>query len=387
MNSFVILIRAWKAFDYFDACINSIFLQTYKRYRIIYIDDCSQYTAKQKRHIRQKLINHTVIFNTHRQFSVKNAYDACHTLIGDQEIVVSLDGDDWFLHPFVLQKLNSVYANSKCAFTYGNARYYDPRSGRHHGRVDQLSTFQNHSYTKQQLTKSRLLPFQPHHLKTWRNTAFKNILTSAFLLPTGEWLRFGEDMIIFFGLLEQKALTHVVIREPLMVYNVSHHKQDARIHSTQKLFEEIYIRRRGQPLLVTDRISGITTIEIKPKLSSRLRQIVTDLQTFMKIFFAAESYTLGPGGLLTFLTIKILSMHLKTVRVESALYSEQLQLFAGKIHIDFRKRQPSRNDSRGHDQLLWLLVYASSISENSRTLLLNQFPHNASLRALVTTAY
>ena len=105
---FYVLIRSRKAFGNFDKCINSVFFQDNTNYKILYSDDASGYTKKQKKYIKEKLKKHIVLFNKSRKYSLRNAYDIIHkysTVYG--AIVFNLDGDDWLPHTNCLSEVGN----------------------------------------------------------------------------------------------------------------------------------------------------------------------------------------------------------------------------------------------------------------------------------------
>jgi len=74
--------------------LDSIFLQNYVNFRLIYVDDCSEDgTAElvedyiEKNNLQNKV---TLIANKKRQLKCHNIYTACHSC-NDQEIIVILD--------------------------------------------------------------------------------------------------------------------------------------------------------------------------------------------------------------------------------------------------------------------------------------------------------
>ena len=103
--------------------LKSVFNQKYSNYRLIYINDCStdatyervtDYIISQNQPIRTTVIN-----NQKRLGSLANLYHAIHSCAND-EIIVQLDGDDWFAHEYVLQKINRLYSSRNIWLTYGS---------------------------------------------------------------------------------------------------------------------------------------------------------------------------------------------------------------------------------------------------------------------------
>ncbi|NRB21725.1 glycosyltransferase family 2 protein [Candidatus Dependentiae bacterium] len=105
-----------------EKSLDSIFMQKYDNYRVIYVDDASQDgTAEivqayiEKHNLQDKV---TLIKNDQRRRKMHNIYNVYHTC-EDHEIIVQLDGDDWFAHDEVLAYLNQAYLNNDIWLTYG----------------------------------------------------------------------------------------------------------------------------------------------------------------------------------------------------------------------------------------------------------------------------
>ncbi|MBS0586171.1 MAG: glycosyltransferase family 2 protein [Verrucomicrobia bacterium] len=107
--------------------LQSIFDQSYENYRLIYIDDCSKDATyeKTKAYIkaRGKEGIVTLIRNETRRLKLANLYSAYHSC-QDEEIIVSIDGDDWLAHEKVLDRINIAYQNPDVWLTYGSAITY-----------------------------------------------------------------------------------------------------------------------------------------------------------------------------------------------------------------------------------------------------------------------
>lgn len=87
--------------------------QDYSNYSVVYIDDCSP-DSTGKRVARWCKAHHcgkrwTVIRNTERRGSLANIVWAVHNSAAQHEIIIVLDGDDYFSHSQVLSKINKLY--------------------------------------------------------------------------------------------------------------------------------------------------------------------------------------------------------------------------------------------------------------------------------------
>ena len=107
--------------------MHSIATQKYSNYRVIYINDCSTddtgaLVANYIHHMGlQGLI--MLINNPKRVGALANLYNAIHSC-DDQEIIVTLDGDDWFADDMVLSRINQAYQSENVWLTYGQFNTY-----------------------------------------------------------------------------------------------------------------------------------------------------------------------------------------------------------------------------------------------------------------------
>ncbi len=121
--NFVVLITSYNNAQWHQLNLSSVFNQTYQNYRIIYIDDCSidkttdlveEFTKQNKKENKLQLIR-----NKKRNLKMANMYNAIHSC-DDNEIIVILDGDDWFVHNDALKEIAEEYKNNNIWLTYGN---------------------------------------------------------------------------------------------------------------------------------------------------------------------------------------------------------------------------------------------------------------------------
>lgn len=243
---FYILIPSWNAFEYFDCCINSVSSQSYTNYKILFVDDCSDYTKEQKRYIHQKLNKHIVRFNIERKFAVRNIYEMLHEYTeNDNAIVVNLDGDDWLLHENVLLYLAKIYKKRQCYLTYGECLVWDGKNlSQKPARF--LDNNWNIPYPQNVIANNtyRREPFYPLHLRSWKLSLYKKILKKDFQEDGGKWLKFCYDLAIYFPVLEMVQGKYFVPKIPLSVYNMGTPYSDIKVHRINLLRDELIIRRK-----------------------------------------------------------------------------------------------------------------------------------------------
>lgn len=103
--------------------LDSLFEQEYDNWEAIYIDDISPDNTGDlvEEYIKACGMGHKVklIKNKVRSLAMANIYRAVH-MCADDDIVLTLDGDDWFSHTKVLSLINELYQDPNVWLTYGS---------------------------------------------------------------------------------------------------------------------------------------------------------------------------------------------------------------------------------------------------------------------------
>jgi hypothetical protein len=129
---------------------------------------------------------------------------------GPEDIVVSLDGDDWFAHNDVLENVATAYEDPNVWMTYGSFVHADGRPG-----------FAE-EYTAEEWKDVRRGPWKATHLKTMRATLFHK-LTDADLKREGVYRDLAWDMVTMFPMLEMCGPEHArFLSDVSYVYNYGH---------------------------------------------------------------------------------------------------------------------------------------------------------------------
>ena len=244
-NFFYFLIRSWNSFQYFDRCINSVLSQTYKSYKILFVDDASDYTRKQKEHIKRKLKNHVAVFNQTRKYSVYNGYKMINVYAKKKDsITIFLDGDDWFKDKNALSYISNTYEAEKVNFTYGSCLFWN---GKNYLKYHSLySAYLNTVYPELTIKKHlyRFEPFRISHPMTFKTSLFKLVKEKDFKEENGSWLKYELDLAIFLPMLEMTKGNFRMIKKPLYAYNISSPNINIRVNPYEFAREELIIRMK-----------------------------------------------------------------------------------------------------------------------------------------------
>lgn len=220
--------------------------QNYKNFRILFVDDASNYTTGQKKYIGKKLQGHIVRFNKERQHSLRNAYEMILTFAkNDDAVVLNLDADDWLIDKNVLTEIANTYNRTGCLLTYGECKIFENNELTNKpSRV--LKEHTNIPYPERIIKTNsyRKYPFLPLHPRTWKVWLFKKIKKEDFLREDGSWIEFAEDQAIFYPMLEMSNGRFCVISIPLYVYSIETQHSDTKQNLIGLLRDELIIRRK-----------------------------------------------------------------------------------------------------------------------------------------------
>jgi len=209
----VVITASYNNKDYYKKNVDSFVNQNYKNCRMIYIDDCS--TDGTGELVEQYIYEHglqdciTLIRNETRRGHLANQYDAIHTC-NETDIIIILDGDDWFASDTVLSYINYVYADPDVWITYGQFK--------------RASGCQNYvcnpvSKTVAEENKFRDIAWQFSHLRTFYAGLYHKIKRDD-LMYEGEFFKAAADLATMYPMLEMAREGHIrFIDKVLLIYN------------------------------------------------------------------------------------------------------------------------------------------------------------------------
>ena len=240
----VVVVASYNNLQYHRTNLGSIFDQKYSNYHVIYIDDCSNDGMYEKIkkfiYLHKKEDTVTLIRNNERRGALHNQYDAIH-MCKDTDLIVILDGDDWFFNNDVFSYLNMVYAHPDVWLTSGQ---FIQHPTRHRGwcaamphEIVANNTFRDYIHA-------------PGHLRTFYAGLFKQIKEED-LLYNGDFFRMTGDIAAMFPMIEMARHGHFkFLNQILMVYNIGNPINDHKVIQglQKKLDIEIRRRRKYDPI-------------------------------------------------------------------------------------------------------------------------------------------
>jgi len=259
----VVIIPSYNNIEWFEWNLTSILTQEYHNYRVIYVNDCSSdgtgeavdnylsergidyhvidFDNSSQKSIRQstknfsQLVNKephffTLINNTFRNGALANLYRGIQSCL-DDEIVVTVDGDDWLYHDHVLTQINSHYSENEIWLTHGRFIEY-PHNHSNWGL----------NIPPQIVNRGAFRRFRcPSHLRTFYAWLFKKIKLED-LLYNGQFFPMTWDMAMMYPMIEMAGERHAFIEEVNYVYNMANQINDNKVNPDLQNQLDRYIR-------------------------------------------------------------------------------------------------------------------------------------------------
>lgn len=236
---FVTIIPSYNNTQWTEKCLSSALNQNKENYRVVFIDDCSSDdTFDKAKNIAESSGSDkiTLIRNEKRMGALYNLYTAIHNC-DDNEVVITLDGDDWFAHDKVIEKLDSVYSNSNVWMSYGQYQSY-PDNGA--GCSQQIPT---HITAHNAFRQFR---WCSSHLRTFYAWLFKKIKKEDLLDKSGNFYPMAWDLSFMFPLLEMSGLHSTFLPDILYIYNVANPINDYKVNLQLQQALEREIRAKAK---------------------------------------------------------------------------------------------------------------------------------------------
>ena len=263
----VVVIPSYNNLNWFKKNLGSIFFQDYVNIRIIYVNDCSNdgMTEELEGFLKNnnidfrlitfdngasdnidevtenfiQLVNEdrsyfTLINNKSREGGpLANLYRSIHSC-EDNEIIVTIDGDDWFAHEKVLKELNEYYSReNKIWLTHGRLVEYP------NGHATWCEPI-----PEKVIKKNAFRTFKcPSHIRTFYAWLFKKIELQD-LLSQGKFYTVAADMVTMYPMIEMAGERHAFISKINYVYNVANELNENKVNTELQRDVDKEIRKK-----------------------------------------------------------------------------------------------------------------------------------------------
>lgn len=222
---FKIIMSCRNVEKWIEYSITSLLNQGYENWKAIITDDCS--TDKTHDILKSLVMNNNKIVLIRNEGKPKkvlhNAVNAIKTSKPqDEDVIVSLDGDDWLASSDVLEYLAGVYADNNIWVTWGS---YAHNSGRNPNLSVDYSKSTGGGWARPFDSNVRVrASWRFSHLRTFKYFLWKNIRDKDFRLrATGEYYPTAIDLATMYPTIEMAGRNHCrFISKIMYVYNLGH---------------------------------------------------------------------------------------------------------------------------------------------------------------------
>ena len=223
MNTrFIILIPVYNAEKYIKNALISVLNQDYDNYEVYIVDDCSTDSTPEIVHdfIYEYSLDDvfSLRVNENRQYALQNLYEMIQTSkfvddLSDDDVFITLDGDDWLSNDSVLTRLNEIYQDENCWLTYGSYKVYP--SGHD-------SSFHVSEYSKEILESGdfRKDPqWRASHLRTFKAKLAKRLTRADLADEDDNFYRYAYDQALMYPMMEMACERVRFVPDILYIYN------------------------------------------------------------------------------------------------------------------------------------------------------------------------
>lgn len=220
---------------YISQCLNSLREQTYTEWEaFVTIDPCGDRTEEVAQQATDDDPRISIQINADRLFTMVNLIEAVRRSGTDPEdILVVLDGDDWFVNRDALGIIAQTYIATGCWMTYGSWVSDHPQMpGRWLAYPEGTVDFRHHEWLGTAV-------------RTWRRWLWEQIDDRDFRDAEGRYFRVTEDQAAMLPMLEMSGTERAQhIAETLMLYNRSSPYACALTRREEMHANEAYLKTR-----------------------------------------------------------------------------------------------------------------------------------------------
>jgi len=208
-----IVVPCYNAERWIGRCIDSIKRQTHKNFICTMVDDMS--TDKTHESIQKSVgddSRFTIVSNQEKKYALGNiAYALERTECHLDDVVILLDGDDWFSSTNTLSRLSMEYLNEDCLLTYGSYVYFPMGTRGVEPSEYPDVVVENNTFRKDEWRAS--------HLRTFKYSLWKQLDHKDLKDDEGVYYKMTYDQAIMLPLLEMAGKRASYIPDILHVYN------------------------------------------------------------------------------------------------------------------------------------------------------------------------
>jgi len=229
--------------EWIGRTINSVLKQEYSNYKYILVDDVStDKTVEIVKRMTENIDNIEVITNSTKKYSLQNIYEGIRALDPQKEdIILTLDGDDWLAGTQVFETINEKYNETDCWMTWGS--YLEFPQG--------MRGIESSAYPIEELRNEnfdfRKGKWRVSHLRTFKYGLFEKIKYEDFLDWNGEFYKTSIDKAFMYPMIEMARERCEFIEDLLYVYNFNNPLNVHKARRALQLKTSDYLKKQKRP--------------------------------------------------------------------------------------------------------------------------------------------
>jgi glycosyltransferase involved in cell wall biosynthesis len=245
MLEFKIIVNCGPCGEYIGQCLHSIESQSHRSWEaLVTVDPCGDDTFRRAVEAARGDPRIRIRRNRTRRYSLYNLVHAIRRSgAGPEDVIVSLDGDDWFSTPDALRTIAGAYRRFDCWMTYGSwlSNVVGP-GGKRGGAWPAYPA---------EVTEFRRTRWLATAVRTWKKWLWDYVRDADLRDDSGEYFRVSEDQAVMLPLLEMSGAARARhIAAPIMVYNkLPKYSIPEAIARERERHGELLERRRPYPRL------------------------------------------------------------------------------------------------------------------------------------------
>ena len=232
---FNIVVPLFNAEKYIEKCLNSILKQSYKRFQVLVVDDCSNDSSFEiASAICKDNKNLKILKNSRRIGALNNIYISLNKKIKEPTKTVDLiiDGDDYLYSGDVFNILKEKYIQTNCLITYGSHISSKGVQGKKYPRlIREFNLFRKYFW-------------YASHLRSFRHDLWLALNPKDLLNKNQEYYSVAWDLAIMLPMLEMAGKRQEFISEVLYAYNDNNPISDHRIRRKEQILAAREIRQK-----------------------------------------------------------------------------------------------------------------------------------------------
>lgn len=232
---FNIIVPLFNAEKYIEKCLKSILKQSYKRFQVQVVDDCSSDSSYEiASSVCEMNKKFKISKNSRRIGALNNISNLLDTKIKEPSRTVDLiiDGDDYLYSGDVLNIVKKKYLETNCLMTYGSHISSKGIQGKKYPRIiREFNLFRKYFW-------------YGSHLRTFRHDLWLAINPQDLLNMKKEYYSVAWDLAIMFPMLEMAGERQEFISEILYAYNDNNPISDHKIKRKEQILAAKEIRQK-----------------------------------------------------------------------------------------------------------------------------------------------